>query len=317
MWRTGALCLREEVEYLITAEQVPADRRIVYMLMTLAGLRFGEASAPKWAAYDERQVPLGKLLVGVSYDSRMRREKSVKSQRPREVPVHPVLAKALQRWREFGWKRVYGRSPEADDLVVPTWRGTNRNASEGWAAFQEDLERLRLRPRRQQDLRRTFITLARADGATKDTLEWISHGPRGDIVDVYTSFPWATLCEQGSKLDIPTDRHRPTVVEPHAPFDRLSANGGGAGALAASAPGASLVAARVDASTSAVQQKSLLQVPVGVTQVADIAREIMVTPIPNRNSRNGPSRAASAGRNAPRVSGLAIRPGMTRCCKCA
>jgi hypothetical protein len=102
-------------------------------------------------------------------------------------------------------------------------------------------------------------------GATKDILEWISHGPRGDIVDVYTSFPWATLCEQVSKLDIRTDRHRPAVGEPHAPFDGLRANGGGAGAFGAS---------RVDASASAVQQKSLLQpllqVPVGVPQVAKI-----------------------------------------------
>jgi hypothetical protein len=37
-------------------------------------------------------------------------------------------------------------------------------------------------------LRRTFITLAQVDGARKDILEAISHGPRGDIVSVYTTF---------------------------------------------------------------------------------------------------------------------------------
>ena len=52
-----------------------------------------------------------------------------------------------------------------------------------------DLARLGYRPRRVHDLRRTFISLALADGARKDVLRWITHGPEGDIVDLYTTLP--------------------------------------------------------------------------------------------------------------------------------
>jgi hypothetical protein len=49
---------------------------------------------------------------------------------------------------------------------------------------------------------RTFITLAQVDGARRDLLEAVTHGPRGDIVSVYTTFPWPALCEEVGKLKI-------------------------------------------------------------------------------------------------------------------
>jgi hypothetical protein len=72
----------------------------------------------------------------------------------------------------------------------------------GLRRFHEDLERLGLRPRRQHDTRRTFISIARADGARPDILRWATHGPTGDVVDVYTTLPWATLCEEVAKARI-------------------------------------------------------------------------------------------------------------------
>ena len=72
--------------------------------------------------------------------------------------------------------------------------------------FHEDLERLGLRKRRQHDLRRTFVTLARSDGARKDILEQIFHGPRGDIMDMYTTLPWRVLCDEVSKLRVELPR---------------------------------------------------------------------------------------------------------------
>ena len=35
----------------------------------------------------------------------------------------------------------------------------------------------------------------RVDGARRDVLEQITHAPRGNIVDLYTTLPWPTLCE--------------------------------------------------------------------------------------------------------------------------
>jgi hypothetical protein len=46
-------------------------------------------------------------------------------------------------------------------------------------------------------LRRTFIALAQVDGARRDLLETITHGPRGDIINVYSSLPLAGRLRRG------------------------------------------------------------------------------------------------------------------------
>jgi hypothetical protein len=68
--------------------------------------------------------------------------------------------------------------------------------------LHDDLRTLGLRERRGHELRRTFVTLAQVDGARRDLLETMSHGPRGDIVSIYTSFPWPALCAEIAKLKI-------------------------------------------------------------------------------------------------------------------
>jgi len=68
--------------------------------------------------------------------------------------------------------------------------------------FHRDLKRLGLRRRRQHDLRRTFVSLSLADGARKDVLRWITHGPTGDIMDLYTTLPWSSLCAEVRKLRV-------------------------------------------------------------------------------------------------------------------
>ena len=99
-----------------------------------------------------------------------------------------------------------GRARTNDDLIVPArpeWtEEPYRNVNRALRRFHEDLARLGLRRRRQHDLRRTFVTIARSDGARKDVLEHISHGPRGDIMDMYTTLPWTVLCEEVAKLRI-------------------------------------------------------------------------------------------------------------------
>jgi len=78
-----------------------------------------------------------------------------------------------------------------------------------------DLKTLRLRHRRGHDLRRTFISLARTDGARKDILELVTHTPgRSQAIDVYTSFPWEALCEEVLKLKV--HRESPSELIPLA-----------------------------------------------------------------------------------------------------
>jgi hypothetical protein len=67
----------------------------------------------------------------------------------------------------------------------------------------------------------TFVTLAQVDGARRDLLETISHGPRGDIVSVYTTVPWLALCAEVEKLrislreDIVADKDFRTLAATH------------------------------------------------------------------------------------------------------
>jgi hypothetical protein len=67
---------------------------------------------------------------------------------------------------------------------------TPRSKHEAPKQLHADLDLLGLRRRRGHDLRRAFISLALADGARRDLLETVTHGPRGDIISVYNTPPW-------------------------------------------------------------------------------------------------------------------------------
>jgi integrase len=253
-WRSSAVFAREEVEALISDERIPEDRRVVYTILFLAGLRWGECAALRWKHYDADTQPLGRLRVGESYSVKLRRVKNVKTNVPREVPVHPLLAEVLADWREDGWQRLMGREPTPDDLIVPARPGGQRtldgrldyaamleaspgltqaqlarrlgvtpaavsrglkkprrvlldhggyrSSSQAYSRLREDLERMELRRRRVHDTRRTMITLALNDGARRDVLQGITHGNKGDIIDLYNTPLWSLKCQEMAKLRI-------------------------------------------------------------------------------------------------------------------
>ncbi|ATB26896.1 integrase family protein [Melittangium boletus DSM 14713] len=115
---------------------------------------------------------------------------------------HPVLARVLAAWHQEGWERKQGRASTADDLVVPSRRREHRRDPVVHAQLLEDLELLGLRGRRVHDSRRTFISLALADGADRDKLAWVTHGPKGDIVSLHTTRPRESLCTEVAKLKV-------------------------------------------------------------------------------------------------------------------
>ena len=171
----------------------------MYAIMFFGAMRFGEASALTWRDYDATCKPLGRLVIEKSYSSKSR--KATKTDNPREMPVHPTLAKILA-WKLGGFEAYTGRKPQPEDLVVPSRRGRCRNANHMLRRFHEDLEQLGIRERRQHDARRTFVSLARGDGARKDLIHLVVHGPEGDITDDYTTMPWASLCDEVAKARI-------------------------------------------------------------------------------------------------------------------
>lgn len=197
-WRAQAIFTRAEIEMLLSDKRIPEDRRVIYALKFFCG-RHTEVLKSSWDRYDATTEPLGTLHVV-----------DTKSGYARAVPVHPTLAKILAAWKLGGWARMYKRAPMGSDLIVQTRRAGNVYApADTQVRFVEDLGVLGLRQkastrnRRGHDLRRTLITLARADGAIDSLLRWVTHGPKpGEILDVYSSPPWEALCTEVAKLRV-------------------------------------------------------------------------------------------------------------------
>ena len=194
-WRAGAVLTRDEVEAVLSDDRIRDDRRALWALLLLTGMRLGEATELRWSDYDAAARPLGRLTISRSRAANRAAVSGTKTGSTRECPVHPILAAELARWRLSGWEAWQGRPPQPSDLVCPGQTGRHRGAGHTLRAWHDDLATLGLRERRIHDCRRTLVTLARADGARVDLLRWATHGPGGTIVDLYTSPPWDALCE--------------------------------------------------------------------------------------------------------------------------
>ena len=219
-WRATALFTRDELERLISDEQIPLDRRVLYALEGIAALRHGEAAGLRWRHYEPDMKPLGRLTVATSYN-----KGRTKTGRTRYMPVHPTLAAILAEWKLSGWRAMMGRKPGPDDLVVPTPppgkygkrpAGEMRKADRSWEALQGDLDTLKMRRRRAHDLRRTLISLARMDGARGEMLKACTHGPSKAVLDLYTTFTWESLCAEVAKLKVSRGTREEVVALPQA-----------------------------------------------------------------------------------------------------
>lgn len=229
-WRAEATYSVREVERLISDPAIPMQRRVMYALKAIAGLRHAEAAALHWRHLDRDREPLASLLVANVFDNDTRQERAgTKTEVSRRVPVHPTLAALLATWKLSGWAEAYGRMPTDEDLIVPTiavgrgkWRPSSRrgpvtlrhtSAQDSQKAIVADLGVLKLRlkagkdrNRGGHDLRSWFITTAQEHGAHRDLLRVVTHGlpsdsPR-DVMSGYTRATWSALCAEVSKLQI-------------------------------------------------------------------------------------------------------------------
>lgn len=204
MWRSSAIYSREEAEILFSDERLPSDAKIKNAIMFLAGLRYGEMIALTWDDYDPLAKPLGKLSITKSYDSAEKILRPTKTKVPRDVPVHPELAKILAEWKLGGYEDYCGLTPRRDRLIIPSIKSTFRKHTTDQQHFHKHLEMLGMRHRRQHDARRTFISLALADGAQPHVLKWVTHGVNHSraVMDLYTTLPWETLCSSVAVLKL-------------------------------------------------------------------------------------------------------------------
>ncbi len=249
-WRSTAIFEREELVAAISDRRIPLHRRMIYALEGVAGVRHSEAAGLRWRAYDPKGAPLGKLVI-----SRSGAKERTKTQVTREIPVHPVLAALLDEWKASGWARYYGRAPRVDDLMVPTRAGKVRSPQNTIKHFHKDLRRIGLRQRRGHDLRRTFITLLQVDGANRDVIRPLTHPSGSDIMGLYTTFPWPTVCAEVVKLKLTL----PTSGEQSGANGEGSHAVDGGGTLAAAASPASTAIIIVDASDRSILDEAVVK----------------------------------------------------------
>ncbi|MGB5811633.1 MAG: site-specific integrase [Polyangiales bacterium] len=183
--------------------RIPLDRRVFHSLQGLTGTRVGEVAGLRWRDYDWGAKPLGALHVHCQYDGQPLKTASGADSKARIVPVHPELAKVLSEWRSRGFQSVYGRRPSEEDFIVPDPRNMGaRTPSQVTKAPDQDCAAVGIEDKGTHGFRRYFITYARADGASRDVLERFTHNRRGEIIDVYTSFEWPTLCDAVRCLNV-------------------------------------------------------------------------------------------------------------------
>jgi integrase len=232
-WRDGALFTRDEAEHMMAAPRIPLDRRVVYALGLLAGLRPGEMAALRWRHYDAARKPLGCLTVALSYSTSRSQTKETKTKAVRRVPVHPSLAEMLEQWR-IGWAEMHGRDPGPEDLIVPLppeVKRTKRRGERfrGWDYTgkkwrEHDELALGWRHRSVYDTKSTFITLAIEDGADPAVIrDRVTHTkPRRDAFDGYDRGPhWEATCREVARLKLAPTLH------PHLVSSSVNAGSGG------------------------------------------------------------------------------------------
>ncbi|MEN9800537.1 MAG: Myxococcus phage Mx8 [Pseudomonadota bacterium] len=206
-WRSGAWYGREELLALVLDDRIPLDRRVFYALQGIAGCRHGEAAGLRWRNVTGEGEPLGRLRISTSYDTGRTKTGDV-----RHVPIHPLLGGLLKGWQEGGWETANGRAPTGEDLVCPhpptarTALPRMRTPQRSLKLLHADLAALGLRQRRGHDFRRTFISLAREDGADVSILRRVTHKAPRDIMEDYTSVSFATLCREVLKLKLEPPR---------------------------------------------------------------------------------------------------------------
>ena len=186
-------------------------------LLFLTGLRIGEVCGLVWG-----DVSGGAITVARQYDGQ-----ALKTDRPRIVPLHPMLRELLDEWRAM-WRLEHLRAPEADDPILGRIHITHSSAYKLWLKCCVAAE---VKNRSAHSTRHTFITMARMAGAPKEVVERITHNARGDIVDRYTHRIWEPMVLAVENIDVDPRRNPPPSSDSSG---ETGPSGGGNGHLVCS-----------------------------------------------------------------------------------
>jgi integrase len=198
--RSKSSWTRAEVSAFITSDLVPDDRRVAYAIAAFTGARLGEIAGMRWADIDTEARPLWRWSLSKQYDGA-----PLKTDNPRDVPIHPELQRILEQWRADGRPHFIAGARSDRGFVAPREDGTvHSDNSLGAKAVVRHAAKLGIEvgTRDFHSFRRFFITHAREDGADHDTIERITHNAAGTMIDGYTYFGWAHLCAAVERLAV-------------------------------------------------------------------------------------------------------------------
>lgn len=209
-------------------EEVPLVARVFAALAFYTGMREGEICGRRWRDWDRGSEPLGCLTVATQYDDQPLKTDEDGDERPRRIPVHPDLDELLDWWWNEGFALQYAKPPTVDGFIVPRRGGANHTRSSAYKMFRRALDSAGVANQTLHATRHSFITHCRRGGARKDVLEKVTHNAAGDIVDQYTHFDWAPLCEAVLCLNVRAGLTR-GVTRPSEALSNRPDRGGGAG----------------------------------------------------------------------------------------
>lgn len=184
--------------------------RVILAVGPLTGVRLAEILGLHVGDYVRAAKPLPMLRIAYSWREREGARGETKTDVVREMPVHPALAHILNDWIDRGWRDRYGRAPKPTDWLVPSdyahgqRSGRLRPLRSGTVRqiLYRALDRLGMRRRLQHDFCRTFVTALREAGAPRDLVKFLRHPRPSEVHDLYLIWPWSTLCEAVSRLNI-------------------------------------------------------------------------------------------------------------------
>ena len=205
---------RDEVESLIGDERVPLDRRVLWALLFLTGMRHDEAAELRWVDIDWRETPLPRITLARQVSGHLKEDKHGVGL-TRLVPVHGLLRELLEEWRGRGWVTYYGRHPRDEDLVSPATRSAkaHRPVRTTLKQIRRDAELVGAKPRTTHETRSTFLTLASEDSPhLEHVIKLITHQPpSGPASETYMRQRWLAKCEAIAAFAIRLDRHAEVV----------------------------------------------------------------------------------------------------------
>ncbi len=184
-----------EVLALTEIVDVPRAANVLASLALFTGMREGEVCGRRWRDLEDAS-PLACLNVISQYDDQPLKTERSRGEHARKVPVHPLLGAMLRAWWHDGFEFTYCRPPTRDDFIVPrTKDGKPHTRSSAYKVWRSACVASGVDSRSLHSTRHTFITLARRGGARSEVVERITHNASGTIVDQYTHWDWAPLCE--------------------------------------------------------------------------------------------------------------------------